>query len=441
MVFGRRKDGQAQDEAQEDEPPLAADSEEESAIPPIPSVAGPVEPLEEAGPGETETPWSPLETAAPGSAPDEKAAPEAASESDLPAWGARPFASPEPPPAAETDESALWGTGVGDEQASTFSPSVLDPTSDTDEHLSWLQPGPVETAPWGVTDAAAAPDLPAGAESFDSVPAELEEIAAEAPVEEMPGGEPRGLDSVSEVVTAAEEPWTAATQLIEETVIFEVAEPVATAEPAALSNRSFPLPEGEIVFRNLRTGFTDPSRLLRHLAAEGHTGVLHVQGADDSNSYVVLVDGYVVAVASAREGIITTSNRISFPNFPNSQDTINVVSYSRQIARGLGFMLHAPVRFAGLGAMFVNLEGLRSYLSKYGCSGGLIVHSHEGVGVALFEEGKLLGSYANAEAPTADLGQLRDLVKDLEAEIDVRFGGPADLAPISLDTLLAGYPL
>jgi hypothetical protein len=84
---------------------------------------------------------------------------------------------------------------------------------------------------------------------------------------------------------------------------------------------------------------------------------------------------------------------------------------------------------------------LRSYLSKYSCSGGMIIHAHEGVGVALFEEGKLLGGYAGTQAPTADLGQLRDLVKDLEAEIDVRFGGPAELAPIPLDTLLAGYPL
>jgi hypothetical protein len=33
------------------------------------------------------------------------------------------------------------------------------------------------------------------------------------------------------------------------------------------------------------------------------------------------------------------------------------------------------------------------------------------------------------------------LVKDLEAEIDVRFGGPKELEPIPLDTLLSGYPL
>jgi len=216
---------------------------------------------------------------------------------------------------------------------------------------------------------------------------------------------------------------------------------VATAELVPLQTRTFPLPEGEVLFRNLRAGFTDPSRLLRHLAGEGHTGVLHVLGVDGSNGYVVLVDGYVVAVANDRQGNITTTNRVSFPNFPNSQDAINVISYSRQIARGLGLVLHAPVRFAGLGAMFVNLEGLRSYLSKHSCSGGLIVHAQDGIGVALFDDGKLVGAYANGNAPTSDLTQLKELVKDLEAEIDVRFGGPKELEPLPLDTLLSGYPL
>jgi hypothetical protein len=285
-------------------------------------------------------------------------------------------------------------------------------------------------------------------ESFSTTPADLEdveEIEPETPQEEELGGGPEGLDSFSEVLTIADEPWSTPAAVVEEAVIFRPSQPSSIetrpAEMAALQTRSFPLPEGEMVFRNLRAGFTDPARLLRHLAGEGHTGVLHVLGVDGSNSYVVLVDGYVVAVATDREGSITTTSRISFPNFPNSQDTINVITYPRQIARGLGLLLHAPLRFAGLGAMFVNLEGLRSYLSKYSSSGGLIVHAQDGIGVALFEDGKLVGAYANGNAPTSDLGQLRELVKDLEAEIDVRFGGPQELEPTPLDTLLSGYPL
>lgn len=275
---------------------------------------------------------------------------------------------------------------------------------------------------------------------------EIDEIAPETPQEdEVTGAGPEGLDSFSEVLTVAEEPWSSPAVVVEEGIIYQPAPAIslgsAPGEAAALETRSFPLPEGDVVFRNLRAGFTDPSRLLRHLAGEGHTGVLHVQGVDQSNSYVVLVDGYVVAVATDRQGNITTTNRIAFPNFPNSQDTINVITYPRQIARGLGLLLHAPVRFAGLGAMFVNLEGLRSYLSKYASSGGLVVHAQDGIGVALFEDGKLVGAYANGNAPTSDLGQLRDLVKDLEAEIDVRFGGPQELEPTPLDTLLSGYPL
>jgi hypothetical protein len=152
MVFGRRKDGPPQDEAQEDDVPEAPDSEEEAAIPPIPSAAGPAEPSEESGPDETASSWSPLDTAAAGSVPDEpdeQEPPEVAPESDLPAWGVRPFADQEPPQAAEADASALWGTGVGEEESATFSPAVLDSSSGTAEHLGWLQPGPVETEPWG----------------------------------------------------------------------------------------------------------------------------------------------------------------------------------------------------------------------------------------------------------------------------------------------------
>jgi hypothetical protein len=205
--------------------------------------------------------------------------------------------------------------------------------------------------------------------------------------------------------------------------------------------RAFPLPEGEVIFRNLRSGFTDPARLLRHLAGEGHTGVMHVAGADERNTYIVLVDGYVVAVASDSRGRLTTTNRVSFPNFPNSQDTLNVISYEREIARGLGLLLHAPVHFRGLGAMFVNLDGLRSYLSKRSASGGMVVQSDTGTGVALFDDGRLVGVYSGSGSPGTDLAPLRDLIKDLDAEIDVRFGGPKDLDPVSLDTLLAGYPL
>ncbi|MDA8395524.1 MAG: hypothetical protein M0T72_09860, partial [Candidatus Dormibacteraeota bacterium] len=205
--------------------------------------------------------------------------------------------------------------------------------------------------------------------------------------------------------------------------------------------RAFPLPEGEILFRNLRAGFTDPARLLRHLAGEGHTGVLHVAAAEGRNTYVVLVDGYVVAVAGDAQGRVTTTNRVAFPNFPNSQDVLNVITYPREIARGLGLLLHAPVHFRGLGAMFVNLDGLRSYLSKHSASGGMVVASDQGTGVALFDDGRLVGAYTGNQAPDEDLTPLRELIKDLDAEIDVRMGGPKELDPIPLDTLLAGYPL
>ncbi len=118
-----------------------------------------------------------------------------------------------------------------------------------------------------------------------------------------------------------------------------------------------------------------------------------------------------------------------------------MITYPAEIARGLGLLLHAPVHFSGLGAMFVDLDGLRSFLSKRSASGGLVVEAATGTGVALFDEGRLVGAYSGASIPEEDLAPLRELIKDLDAEIDVRFGGPHSLEPIPLETLLAGYPL
>ena len=469
MAFGRRKDSKSEDDEDGGDAEAADESSEvpdesgadRDQLPPIPSALGAAERKADSDEGVTSedaaTAWVPLDSTVEEPAADEAGAEtpgEALPKADLPAWSIRPFDGPGAAPTdgsgVEAEESTPWGSaGTDDDEPATFTPSVVDPKEEHSEDLAWLQSGSAEaTAPWGLAHDAPAAEGSAAMESFSTTPADLEdveEIEPETPQEEELGGGPEGLDSFSEVLTIADEPWSTPAAVVEEAVIFRPSQPSSIetrpAEVAALQTRSFPLPEGEMVFRNLRAGFTDPARLLRHLAGEGHTGVLHVLGVDGSNSYVVLVDGYVVAVATDREGSITTTSRISFPNFPNSQDTINVITYPRQIARGLGLLLHAPLRFAGLGAMFVNLEGLRSYLSKYSSSGGLIVHAQDGIGVALFEDGKLVGAYANGNAPTSDLGQLRELVKDLEAEIDVRFGGPQELEPTPLDTLLSGYPL
>ncbi|HVB53714.1 MAG TPA: hypothetical protein VNF24_05930 [Candidatus Acidoferrales bacterium] len=451
LAFGRKKDSKDDDDAVAEEGSGTDADPDLDQLPPIPSALGAAglntDPAEDAATEDAVGSWRPLDSSVEEATPEEPAADSVAdtpAEVDLPAWRDRSFEVPEAPSpggsALEPAERAPWGSASTDDEPATFTPAVVDPKEDHPDNLAWLQSGAAEeTAPWTLPADPPAGDAPVVADSLTDPVADLEEI------DELEEIQPETPQADDELGTGPEEPWTSATTVVEQAVIYQPAPPISTepspAPVAVLQTRSFPLPEGEVVFRNLRAGFTDPARLLRHLAGEGHTGVLHVQGVDGSNSYVVLVDGYVVAVASDHQGSITTTNRISFPNFPNSQDTINVITYPRQIARGLGLVLHAPLRFAGLGAMFVNLEGLRSYLSKYSSSGGLIVHAQDGIGVALFEDGKLVGAYANGNAPTSDLGQLRDLVKDLEAEIDVRFGGPQDLEPTPLDTLLSGHPL
>ncbi len=449
MVFGRRKEEPAPEEESRPAPPVA-EAKPEDGVPLPQAGEDGLEASDEEPRPDPVRPWTPLEPEAQAGIPDD---PEPGpvtlaedEEQDLPAWGERTF-SASPDSAAAASDTPPWAA-PDDDDAETFTPAVLDPQAESGAGVSWLQEGAEEPAPWAGAEseepALAGPSFGAEGSGFE----EPAETPAEAPVEplsavepEAPAAPPTYLEPEAQEPEPEPESWAGPETVVAETVIYRAPTEVAVLAPEGPSTRSFPLPEGEVVFRNLRAGFTDPARLLRHLAGEGHTGVMHVQSADGSNGYVVLVDGYVVAVASDRGGTVTTSNRIQFPNFPNSQDTINVISYSRQIARGLALLLHAPVRFQGLGAMFVNLEGLRSYLSKYSCNGGLVVHAQDGVGVALFEDGKLVGGYANNDAPTGDLGQLRELVKDLEAEIDVRFGGPSELTPIPLDTLLAGYPL
>ncbi|MGH7611056.1 MAG: hypothetical protein ACREN4_03455 [Candidatus Dormibacteria bacterium] len=447
MVFGRRKDGAAREDEDEDtdDPPESGAAEAE--LPPIPSA---LEREGQAEEDEEEDEMAADNPEAPESIVEVVDDDEEGTEPDLSSWSA---AAPIPEGTSQGEETAAepWSAAAdADDGGDTFAPAVLEEsTADSEGGLGWLQPDAEQPAPWSAADDKGSAEDPA----FDapvgvvaSADAEVEEISAETPIEDLGSSEPSGLDSVTEGV-GADEPWAVAVGTPVAPLgpaVYQAPSPVAEYHPAEIAlqeSRSFPLPEGEVVFRNLRAGFTDPARLLRHLAAEGHTGVLHVLGVDGSNGYVVLVDGYVVAVANDRQGSLTTTNRITFPNFPNSQDTLNVISYSRQIARGLGLLLHAPVRFAGLGAMFVNLEGLRSYLSKHSSSGGLVVHAQDGTGVALFEDGKLVGGYADNSAPTNDLNQLKELVKNLEAEIDVRFGGPKELDPIPLDTLLSGYPL
>src|SRR5487761_379027 len=466
LAFGRRKDSKSgeEEDGDGDETQTGEDADGDlDQLPPIPSALEAADQSADsapvAEPDESSNSWRPLDPLVEGPAADEpdevETGPEPTVVPELPTWSSRSLPEPFPEPEGVSNESpgfgaepAPWGATSGSDEPATFSPAVVDPEDDQPENLAWLRSGAAdEAAPWAAPAEPVAASAPPSGGFSDPISelVEIEEIEPETPQDEQLGGSPEGLDSVSEVLVVADEPWSSPASLVEETLVFQTA-PEFAPSPAVTSSlllqtRSFPLPLGEVVFRNLRAGFTDPSRLLRHLAAEGHTGVLHVQGVDGGNSYVVLVDVYVVAVANARQGTITTTNRITFPNFPNSQDTINVISYSRQIARGLGLLLHAPVRFAGLGAMFVNLEGLRSYLSKYGSSGGLIGPAQDGIGVALFEAGKLVGAYSDSNEPTTDLGQLRELVKDLEAEIDVRFGGPKELAPIPLDTLLSGYPL
>jgi len=464
FVFGRRRDEASPEEAADDSAPEAGDAASEDTgapsaeptpfeLPPIPPVGE--APLAAEPTGEESLPPSGVGSTWSTPAADESSEPspfsyEATSDQpDLPAWAPSPILGGGFPSFdAENDlDPVPWG---GDPVTASFDQVAPPPEPLAGEAAAWpaapaepswsseVPSAPFASAAFTAEEVAAAPET--GAEEATEPHPSPDEPEAEmsGPVEEeeFTSFEP---ESIPEVVAVSESSWSVSTP-----------EPAygaspAVARPAAIAlvedARAFPLPEGEVLFRNLSSGFTDPARLLRHLAGEGHTGVMHVAAADERNTYIVLVDGYVVAVAADDRGKLTTTNRVSFPNFPNSQDVLNVITYPREIARGLGLLLHAPVHFRGLAAMFVNLDGLRSYLSKHSASGGLVVQSDAGTGVALFDDGRLVGVYSGSEAASTDLAPLRELIKDLDAEIDVRFGGPKELDPIPLDTLLSGYPL
>jgi hypothetical protein len=459
-VFGRKRDenpAPGSEDAQP-EPSAAADGGSDSGLPgagelpPIPSApeageggeAGPAAETEEAAaePAAEESGWSSYQPSAEPSPFSFEAEPE---RHDLPAWTPTPLGESAFPafPADPDETPGPWGSPQGPEVVAFPGGEYQEPASEA----AW--PSTAQDPVWGAQGGEAQATAEAGVSESHFVEEQAEASSGEPePPEET--GSPAEAVPVEEAAPAEEyamepEPttWVAAEAPAPAYLTYPAEEPAAHLGAVALVEdaRAFPLPEGEILFRNLRAGFTDPARLLRHLAGEGHTGVLHVAATEGRNTYVVLVDGYVVAVAGDAQGRVTTTNRVAFPNFPNSQDVLNVITYPREIARGLGLLLHAPVHFRGLGAMFVNLDGLRSYLSKHSASGGMVVASDQGTGVALFDDGRLVGAYTGNQVPEGDLTPLRELIKDLDAEIDVRMGGPKELDPIPLDTLLAGYPL
>ncbi|MHB1526588.1 MAG: hypothetical protein ACYCZN_09950 [Candidatus Dormibacteria bacterium] len=463
LVFGRRRDEAPQDESPSGAGDSPADGgegagEEEPPVqlPPIPSAAEDQEDQMEGESAESEAPTSSVEStwSSPADAEPSGSSPfsydASAEPPDLPAWAPSPLLGGSFPTLDSDTEPVPWGGGP---LVPTFEPETVQPEFVADEAGAWptVESEPVWRSAGEVTDTsfvsspfsdeetssplAETVDQPGEDASPDLV---SEELTPAAEAEEFTSFEP---ESIPEVVAVGESAWSVSTPEPPAAQVLPAASPPTAGIALVEDARAFPLPEGEVLFRNLRSGFTDPARLLRHLAGEGHTGVMHVAATDERNTYIVLVDGYVVAVATDDHGKLTTTNRVSFPNFPNSQDVLNVITYPREIARGLGLLLHAPVHFGGLGAMFVNLDGLSSFLSKHSASGGLVVQSDSGTGVALFDDGKLVGAYSGTEAVNTDLAPLRELIKDLDAEIDVRFGGPKELDPIPLDTLLAGYPL
>lgn len=460
-VFGRKRDESPAPGGEEAQPESTEDAGEGAdsmlpgagELPPIPSAPEPGEGGEEqpaaaeteevaAEPAAEESGWSSYQSPAEPSPFSFEAEPE---RQDLPAWTPTPLGESAFPafPTEPEETPGPWGSPQGPEVVAFPGGEYQEPAPEA----AW--PSPAQDPVWGAEtgDKEATPEAEVAESQFvedasEAAPGEPESPeAAESPAEPVPD---EGVAPAEEYALEPEPAtWAAEEPPAPAYLTYPTEEPAAHLGAVALVEdaRAFPLPEGEILFRNLRAGFTDPARLLRHLAGEGHTGVLHVAAAEGRNTYVVLVDGYVVAVASDAQGRVTTTNRVAFPNFPNSQDVLNVITYPREIARGLGLLLHAPVHFRGLGAMFVNLDGLRSYLSKHSASGGMVVASDQGNGVALFDDGRLVGAYTGNQAPEGDLTPLRELIKDLDAEIDVRMGGPKELDPIPLDTLLAGYPL
>ncbi|HUY96772.1 MAG TPA: hypothetical protein VMW47_03970 [Verrucomicrobiae bacterium] len=392
---------------------------------------------------------------------------------DLPDWASPAPGADEPPVAEETsgDVAAHGWSDLDDQPPSPRpvdgrgwsdplgaipdpTPAVESPVVESPTHARGWRARGIETS-WGETEAA--PDVPAGGDIGDTdtaLPAPTEALEPEGdlalpapPVDDWAApptstfgvpDDPALLLRPALTPIAGPDPSAESSARAEDPIPTPEVPPVIDLTPIAprAEPRAFPLPEGEVVFRNLRTAFTDPSRLLRHLAGDGHTGVLEIISGHARSSYVVLLEGGVVAVALESDGTVRTTNRVGFPAFPDGQDTLNVFRYPPEVARGLGLLLHAPVHFSGLGAVFVDLDGLRTYLEGRRADGGLIVSHGEEVGVALFAAGELVGAYTSGDRALGDLDRIRELVARPDTEIDVRIGGPSEPPVIGLDDLL-----
>jgi len=195
----------------------------------------------------------------------------------------------------------------------------------------------------------------------------------------------------------------------------------------------YPVPTGKSLHEGLTAGFVDFPKLLRSLARDSHSGYLRLNGEGFTN-VLLFSSGAVVEAISEGDGQVSTGTE-AFSSFAERIDAgeggLEVIQLTPEMVIGIYQLLTYPSTYEKLLARFIKTDALLEYLGEQGTSGAVIVRSQASVGIVLFRDGKMLGSYTDAARAVSDSSAaVIAICDDPAAEIEVRGGEIPSALPV-----------
>ncbi|HEV1998425.1 MAG TPA: DUF4388 domain-containing protein, partial [Candidatus Dormibacteraeota bacterium] len=194
----------------------------------------------------------------------------------------------------------------------------------------------------------------------------------------------------------------------------------------------YPMPKGKSLHEGLTAGFVDFPKLLRSLAKDAHSGYVRLSG-EGFTGVLLFSSGAVVEAIYDAEAQVGTGTA-AFSSFGDRIDAgegdLDVIQLSPEMVTGIYQLLTSPSTYDRLLARFIKADALLEHLAEQNTSGALIVRNKDSVGIVLFREGQVLGSYTEAAREVSDsTAGVVAICDDPATEIEVRGGDvPATLS-------------
>ena len=195
----------------------------------------------------------------------------------------------------------------------------------------------------------------------------------------------------------------------------------------------YPVPIGKSLHQGLTAGFVDFPKLLRSLARDSHSGYVRLKG-DGFTSVLLFASGAVVEAIHDGDGQVSTGTG-AFSAFGDRIDfgdgDLDVIQLTPEMVTGIYQLLTYPSTYERLLARFIKPDALLEYLGEQGTSGAVIVRNKASVGIVVFRDGQILGSYTDAARAVSDsTAAVIAICDDPTAEIEVRGGEVPATLPV-----------